>query len=562
MSAVSIHLRRLGDTLRVYAQFVNTTGSAAAATSVAWRIYKENDGTAVDSGTMTAIDGTNALGLYYNTATITMSGGNYLDETEYVVRVTGTIDGETPAAIAPFRIGFDGPILARGTADSGSTTTVVDTERTEADTDYWKDQVILFTSGTIKGQARRITAFNAGTDTITFTPVTTQAVGTNTYVIIAASGRQSVDLVSIDGQLTAGNNATLFLKQLNVVNSAGDAVVAQSTGSNGHGMNIAGNGDGHGAFLKSGINAGARALLLDGEGSADYALEVKGAASNNAALFNGGNGSGGQLTIGETTGRVLGLTATSSVPAIDISGGGATQGAVHIQGNTGLTDAPGMTIFGGDGKAGLVVLGGNGSGNAPGAIFTGQGTEPGVDFVGGASGGDGARATGGSGGHGYHGRGGAVNGAGARFAAQAGNAPGLELQGVGASAGLRSVGGAADGDGAVFQAQGSGNAIEALVVTGEPLSQNIEDQLAGTLTPVTIALAVWDELLSVHGNVGSAGLIVRDTFKIARNRLLIDENTNTYTIFDDDGTTPLFVWNLKDANSNPTFSDLFEREPV
>ena len=81
--------------------------------------------------------------------------------------------------------------IVSGTADSGTTTTMVDAARTEADTDYWKDMAILFTSGTISGQARLITAFNAATDTITFSPAVTQAVGTNTYEIIpnvAAAG--------------------------------------------------------------------------------------------------------------------------------------------------------------------------------------------------------------------------------------------------------------------------------------------------------------------------------------------------------------------------------------
>lgn len=74
-------------------------------------------------------------------------------------------------------------VLVSGTADSGTTTTMVDAARTEADTDYWRGQVIYFTSGNISGQARLITGFNAATDTITFSPATTQAVGTNTYEI-------------------------------------------------------------------------------------------------------------------------------------------------------------------------------------------------------------------------------------------------------------------------------------------------------------------------------------------------------------------------------------------
>ena len=48
--------------------------------------------------------------------------------------------------------------------------------------------------------------------------------------------------------------ATLNLKQLNVTNSAGDAVVMRSTGSNGRGLYVNGHGDGDGAAFISGSN--------------------------------------------------------------------------------------------------------------------------------------------------------------------------------------------------------------------------------------------------------------------------------------------------------------------
>lgn len=70
-----------------------------------------------------------------------------------------------------------------GTADSGSTTTLVDAVRTESDTDYWKGSFLYITSGTIAGQLRKISDFNAGTDTITVDRPFTQAVGTNTYEV-------------------------------------------------------------------------------------------------------------------------------------------------------------------------------------------------------------------------------------------------------------------------------------------------------------------------------------------------------------------------------------------
>ena len=119
--------------------------------------------------------------------------------------VTMATDVITAAAIAADAIGASElaadavreiRALVSDTADSGSTTTMVDAARTEADTDYWKGNIIVFTSGSISGQSRLITAFDPATDTITFTPATTQAVGTNTYEIWP-QGR--VDVASVLG---------------------------------------------------------------------------------------------------------------------------------------------------------------------------------------------------------------------------------------------------------------------------------------------------------------------------------------------------------------------------
>lgn len=104
------------------------------------------------------------------------------------------------------------PALISGTADSGSTTTVVDAALTETDTDYWKDSWIRFTSGTINGQTRLITGFAPATDTITFTPATTQAVGTNTYEILPASkvvGATLVDTTTTNTDMRGTDSAAL-----------------------------------------------------------------------------------------------------------------------------------------------------------------------------------------------------------------------------------------------------------------------------------------------------------------------------------------------------------------
>ena len=77
--------------------------------------------------------------------------------------------------------------LIKGTADSGTTTTVVDAARTEATDDWFKGQWIRFTSGTLDQQMALITDFTALSNTITFTPAVTTAVVTHTYEILPAN---------------------------------------------------------------------------------------------------------------------------------------------------------------------------------------------------------------------------------------------------------------------------------------------------------------------------------------------------------------------------------------
>lgn len=130
--------------------------------------------------------------------------------------------------------------LASGTSDSGTTTTMVDAARTEADTDYWAGSLIVFTSGNIAGQARYITGFTPASDTITFTPVTTQAVATQTYEIwpsgdylrpttsgrtldVSTGGEAGVDWANIGSPTTAQN--------LSATNIDVDQIVASVSGA-------------------------------------------------------------------------------------------------------------------------------------------------------------------------------------------------------------------------------------------------------------------------------------------------------------------------------------------
>lgn len=104
----------------------------------------------------------------------------WLDET-IVIETYGTSTSQHPDP--------SGRSVFAGTADSGTTATLVDAALTQSDTDYWaKDIAVVFTSGSIAGQVACVSKFTPGTDTITFTPPATAAVSTNTYVLIPAPG--------------------------------------------------------------------------------------------------------------------------------------------------------------------------------------------------------------------------------------------------------------------------------------------------------------------------------------------------------------------------------------
>ena len=121
--------------------------------------------------------------------------------------------------------------IASGTADSGTTTTLVDAARTEGDADWWLGATLVMTSGTLLGQARQIVDFDPATDTITVAPAFTATVGTQTYEIwpgygglmptvlgrpldVTATGTAGIDWANVEGQTTAVTLSTTTVNDL------------------------------------------------------------------------------------------------------------------------------------------------------------------------------------------------------------------------------------------------------------------------------------------------------------------------------------------------------------
>lgn len=72
-------------------------------------------------------------------------------------------------------IGTAGAPSASVVADGGNTATTFKSDRTEATTDYWKDALVLFTSGTLAGQVKKVSAYNGTTKFVTVSAAFTGA---------------------------------------------------------------------------------------------------------------------------------------------------------------------------------------------------------------------------------------------------------------------------------------------------------------------------------------------------------------------------------------------------
>jgi hypothetical protein len=191
-------------------------------------------------------------------------------------------------------------------------------------------------------------------------------------LVVSSGGAADADAVAISTDATAANNletmldgtggATLSLGKLNIVNSAGDAVVASSTGSNGNGVNITGNGVGRGMritggasaeglFVESGASDGSGAVFQS-HSAGDYAIHAFGDAGANGVGFFGGDASGSTaaghafILTGGTASTTSGGTSGRAINATGGAGASSTNGASPA---AVLTGGGTTTVSGGDG---------------------------------------------------------------------------------------------------------------------------------------------------------------------------------------------------------------------
>lgn len=97
----------------------------------------------------------------------------------------------------PMRVDNSSTYAKTGTADSATTTTVVDAAAlTEAD-HFWVNGLLIWTSGQNAGSAHEVTAFDQGTNTATFTPTLEDASEAgDTFRIVVTTGLAATNVVT------------------------------------------------------------------------------------------------------------------------------------------------------------------------------------------------------------------------------------------------------------------------------------------------------------------------------------------------------------------------------
>ena len=70
-----------------------------------------------------------------------------------------------------------------------------------------------------------------------------------------------------------------------------------------------------------------------------------------------------------------------------------------------------------------------------------------------------------------------------------------------------------------------------------------------------------EKIDAIEVTVGNMSVVIDNLIRYQRNKSVIDPNNYTLTIYDDNGTTPLTVFDLKDENGIASITSIFQRIP-
>lgn len=185
----------------------------------------------------------------------------------------------------------------------------------------WDDVII-----NIQTAARQIddllpTASYTAPDNATITSIQadTNDIQSRLPAALSGDGFMKADLKSIDDELTSGNNATLNLKKLNIINNNGDALYAQSTGNNGSGITAKGHGLADGVFIVGGSTSGI-GIEIVGINESGVSITSTGLSGTNGITISSESGFG--VSVGTNSGDAVSFQSTDG-NALSLLGSGS-----------------------------------------------------------------------------------------------------------------------------------------------------------------------------------------------------------------------------------------------
>lgn len=132
----------------------------------------------------TVVKRTGLTGHYRVSIDCTAANGFEIGKSYNVVAIATVGTKTSKAIIRSFLI--DNISLKKGTvvADAGNSATSVKTDLAETTTDYHKDALLLFTSGNLINQVKKVTAYNGTTKVLTVNAFTGAPATSDTFILL------------------------------------------------------------------------------------------------------------------------------------------------------------------------------------------------------------------------------------------------------------------------------------------------------------------------------------------------------------------------------------------
>jgi len=93
------------------------------------------------------------------------------------------------------------------------------------------------------------------------------------------------------------------------------------------------------------------------------------------------------------------------------------------------------------------------------------------------------------------------------------------------------------------------------------IDQKLDDSITAHQTNALVTNDIQSRITSLQFSLGQTTELIEILLKYSRNRTRVDTDDNTLTVYEDDGTTAIRVFDLLDRNGAPSSDDVVERLP-